>query len=91
MEISAEIIIICMDCKSTDVPHSIKKTKGAYILEVGPCQNCEPNPAIALKEIQKYNNLHNDLDTYLFEIAEWGLGIRVIKPSPVDYSLETGS
>ena len=40
MEISTEIIIICMDCKSTDVPHSIKKTKSGCLLEVGPCQNC---------------------------------------------------
>ena len=41
----------------------------------------------ALEEIQNYNGLRNDLDAYLYEIAEWGLGLREYAPNPDDYGL----
>ena len=28
----------------------------------------------ALREINKYNRIHNDLEAYLFDLAEWGMG-----------------
>ena len=41
----------------------------------------------ALEEIKKFNRLHNDLDAYLYEIANWGLGIIKDKPDKEDYGL----
>lgn len=28
----------------------------------------------ALEEINHYNRIHNDLDAYLYVVAEWGMG-----------------
>jgi len=29
---------------------------------------------VALEEIKKYNRINNDLESYLFAVANWGLG-----------------
>ena len=41
----------------------------------------------ALEEIKKRNRLRNDLDAYLYEVANWGLGIREDAPDPEDYGV----
>ena len=43
---------------------------------------------VALTEIEKYNPIRNDLDAYLYDIAEWGLGIIPDKPNPKDFGVE---
>jgi hypothetical protein len=51
----------------------------------------DKNPTMAsieaLEEIKKYNRLRNDLDAYLYEVADWGLGIRKEPPNPEDYGI----
>lgn len=42
------------------------------------------NAVEALKELQKYNRVHNDLESYLYEVVEWGLGNRE-KPLLYDF------
>ncbi len=39
----------------------------------------------ALEEIKKFNVLRNDIDAYLYEMVNWGLGINKGKPNPQDY------
>lgn len=41
----------------------------------------------ALKEIKKYNPLHNDLEAYLYDMAEWGMGNLEVRPSPSIFGL----
>jgi hypothetical protein len=41
----------------------------------------------ALEEIQGYNMRRNDLELYLFDVAEWGLGRRTIRPDPAWYGI----
>lgn len=41
----------------------------------------------ALEEIQKHNRLKHDLDDYLFNVAEWGLGRQPDRPDPAEYGL----
>ena len=41
----------------------------------------------ALEEIKRFNRLRGDLDAYLYEVANWGLGLRKGKPVPEDYSI----
>lgn len=41
----------------------------------------------ALKIIQAFNGMRNDLDAYLYDIAEWGLGKRKDKPKKEDFGL----
>lgn len=41
----------------------------------------------ALRELKKYNPLHNDTEAYLFEVAKWGLMERPKRPDPKDYGL----
>jgi len=41
----------------------------------------------ALVEIQKSNRMNNDLDAYLFDLADWALGKENKKPNPVDYGI----
>ena len=41
----------------------------------------------ALEEINKYNRLGNDLDSYLFDLAEWGMGERDKRPNPKSFVL----
>ena len=36
----------------------------------------------ALNEYQKYNQIRNDLDAYLFEMGEWALGNDILKKRP---------
>lgn len=43
----------------------------------------------ALKEIQKYNSIHNDLESYLFEVGEYGLGQSSSFPNCEDYGIST--
>ena len=45
------------------------------------------NATTALKEIQKRNRLRNDLDAYLYEVVNYGLGNQE-KPDPADYGQE---
>lgn len=43
----------------------------------------------ALKEIQKYNRISNDLDAYIWEMARYGLWQEENKPNPKDYGIST--
>jgi hypothetical protein len=42
----------------------------------------------ALSELKQANRLRGDRDTYLFELAEWGLGIRETRPDIDYYGIE---
>jgi hypothetical protein len=42
----------------------------------------------ALTEIKRFNRIHNDLESYLFDLAEWGLGERDDRPVPSKYGVE---
>ncbi len=39
----------------------------------------------ALIEIQSHNEVHNDLENYLFEVAKWGMGDRRDRPDPAEF------
>jgi len=41
----------------------------------------------ALKITHRYNRLSHDLDAYLYEVVEWGLGNIEQEPNPEDYGL----
>ena len=41
----------------------------------------------ALAEINRYNPIHNDLESYLFGLAEWGLDENEKRPDPKKYGL----
>ena len=43
------------------------------------------NSVEALKILQSLNPIRNDVDAYLYDIAEWGLGNRNEKPDPSEY------
>ncbi len=42
---------------------------------------------IALAEIIKHNKIENDLQSYLYDVADWGLGKLKYKPNPKDYGV----
>ena len=42
---------------------------------------------MALLEINQYNNINNDLQAYLFDVAKWGMGEIESKPIPTDYGI----
>ncbi len=39
----------------------------------------------ALEEVKRFIKLTNDFDAYLYEVVNWGLGIRATAPDPDDY------
>lgn len=41
----------------------------------------------ALEILKKFNRLRNDLDAYLYEVIEWGLGM-ASKPDPKRFGVE---
>jgi len=41
----------------------------------------------AINTIQEFNNLNNDLDAYLYDVAEYALGNIDTKPDPKDFGL----
>ncbi len=43
---------------------------------------------VALSEIARYNNVRNDLDAYLSDLADWGMGEREQRPDPKQYGLK---
>jgi len=43
----------------------------------------------ALREYQRFNRIGNDLDAYLYKLAEYALGESEIKPHPEDYGINT--
>ena len=45
------------------------------------------NAKEALKEIDSYNPLGNDLDAYLLEVNRWGRGLIKKKPNKKDFGL----
>ena len=45
------------------------------------------NATIALKILQKYNHINNDLQAYLYEVGEYGLGNRETLPTREEYGL----
>ena len=45
---------------------------------------CQQRIARAATE---YNHIHNDLEAYLFHVAEWGLGTRGERPDPKSFGL----
>ena len=42
----------------------------------------------ALREINQYNLIHNDLEAYLYEVTKWGLGVLDEKPKLEDFGLK---
>lgn len=56
--------------------------------EVGILAKAFVNAHLALSEIQKYNGIHNDLEAYLFDLTEWGMGERKDMPKPEDFGLK---
>ena len=50
-------------------------------------QTVDSRAVEALKIIDKYNRINNDLDAYLNYVALWGQG-RGPKPNPKDFGLE---
>lgn len=46
------------------------------------------NAIEALKIINKFNRIRNDIEAYLYSIAEWGIG-KAPKPDPKDFGIET--
>lgn len=40
----------------------------------------------ALKIIRAFNPLHNDTEAYLYDVAEWGLGL-IDEPNPEDFGI----
>jgi hypothetical protein len=41
----------------------------------------------ALRELMWWNGLSNDLDAYLSEVAEWGLGEKETHPNPESFGV----
>lgn len=41
-----------------------------------------------LYRLMDFNNLKNDLDSYLWDLIEFGIGDRRDEPNPLDYGLE---
>ena len=41
----------------------------------------------ALAEINKHNPIHNDLEAYLFDLAEWGMYKSEKRPLPKSFGL----
>ena len=41
----------------------------------------------ALREINRHNRLNNDLDAYLFDLAEWGIGETDERPKLESFGL----
>ena len=39
----------------------------------------------ALGKYQEYNDLRDDLDAYLYALAQWALGLEKTKPDSEDY------
>lgn len=44
----------------------------------------------ALCILIKYNPMHNDLDAYLHEVAQWGMGRSSTQPTLKAYGIEEG-
>ena len=42
----------------------------------------------ALEIINQYNHINNDLQAYLFDLGEWGMGKIEHEPSPADFGLK---
>ena len=43
----------------------------------------------ALTEIDSYNRIHNDLEAYLSELADWGLSRRETRPTAAEFGFKT--
>src|SRR3990167_6889082 len=43
----------------------------------------------ALTEIDSYNRIHNDLEAYLSELADWGLSRRETRPTADEFGFKT--
>lgn len=56
-----------------------------FVLEDETEFDSNNNAQKALQEIQKYNHIRSDLDSYLYEVVEWGLGNRPNKPNYIHY------
>jgi hypothetical protein len=42
----------------------------------------------ALSEISRYNRVRNDLEAYLADVAEWGMGEMEDRPNPTLFGLQ---
>lgn len=42
----------------------------------------------ALEIINRYNHINNDLQAYLFDVAEWGMGKISVEPLPETFGIE---
>lgn len=47
------------------------------------------NARDALLEINRHNPIRNDTEMYLYELAEWGLGLNDTKPDPRNFGVAT--
>lgn len=43
----------------------------------------------ALRFLDRHNPIRNDWDAYCGAVAQWGLGITLEPPDPVDYGVQT--
>ena len=76
---------IC-DTKETVQVHTTYWLCGPCVLERIESGNKQLKQAhTALREINSYNTIKNDLEAYLSEVAFWGLGEVNEKPDPTDF------
>lgn len=64
------------------------RTTEEWCAQVAGLQNEITRLRAALTEIQRYNNINNDRDAYLYELADWALGEQAERPDPVQFGLE---
>lgn len=58
-------------------------TKNEVEAALAECERMET----ALRELVWHNPLHHDFDSYLYDLAQWGLGKVERRPDPGDYGL----
>ena len=63
-------------------------TQDEYIAEIQRLAAIITRQQQALEEIRHFNRIHNDLEAYLFEVAEYGLGMIEEKPRRENYGIE---
>lgn len=82
---------VCRCKKSPDKIIDDKEYRGPNCLPewctLEDLDNTMENRFEALKTLLQKNPLRNDLDAYLYEIANWGLGLRKDKPEKEDYAI----
>lgn len=74
----------------TDSDHDSKGAARDRVAELNGmgCQQQLLDAQKALEVIKRFNRLRNDVDAYLFEVANFGLGVRETMPELGDFGLE---